>query len=249
MSDALVRAVGWPATILHGDAAVYDRWRWVRDNLAAGPVRTLDAGCGSGAFSLYAARRGNRVLGLSFDRENHDKAVRRASVLGLKNVEFRVGDLRRLHEFGEELGTFDQVICLETIEHILDDQKLVTDLAARLNPGGRLLLTTPYKHYKPLLGDHLSEGEDGGHVRYGYTRDELEALFTRAGLVVEREEYLSGWVTQRLINLFRRLGRVSPAIGWAVTLPLRAAQVVDRPVTNALSYPYLSVALVGVKRA
>lgn len=248
MSDALVRVVGWPATILHGDAAVFDRWRWVRDNLAAGPVRTLDAGCGSGAFSLYAARRGNRVLGLSFDRENHDKAVRRAAMLGLTNVEFRVGDLRRLDEFGGELGTFDQIICLETIEHILDDQKLVTDLAARLNPGGRLLLTTPYKHYKPLLGDRLSEVEDGGHVRYGYTRDELEALFTRAGLAVEREEYLSGWVTQRLINLFRRLGRVSPALGWALTLPLRAGQAVDRPLTNALSYPYLSVALVGVKR-
>ena len=248
MSDALVRVVGWPATILHGDPAVYDRWRWVRDTLAPGPVRTLDAGCGSGAFSLYAARRGNRVLGLSFDRENHDKACRRAAMLKLENVEFRVGDLRRLDQFGAELGTFDQILCLETIEHILDDQKLVTDLAARLNPGGRLLMTTPYKHYKPLLGDRLSEAEDGGHVRYGYTRAELEALFTAAGLELQSEQYLSGWVTQRLINTFRRLGRISSPLAWACTLPLRAGQVLDRALTNALAYPYLSVAVVGVKR-
>lgn len=248
MSDVLIRTFGWRAAMFHGDAAVFDRWRWLRRHITPGPVRTLDAGCGSGAFSLFAATQGNRVLGLSFDAANQQKAERRARAAGVQNAEFRTGDLRRLDEFAGELGEFDQILCLETIEHIWNDAKLVADLAALLRPGGRLLLTTPYKEYRPLLGDHVSPTEDGGHVRYGYSHDELRALFTAAGLDVVAEEFISGWMTQRLINVFRRVSRVNTGLGWAVTLPLRALQVVDRPVTAALSYPHLSIAAVGVKK-
>jgi 2-polyprenyl-3-methyl-5-hydroxy-6-metoxy-1,4-benzoquinol methylase len=248
MSNVLVKALGWRATILHGDPAVVDRWKWLRRHLAAGPLDTFDAGCGSGAFTLYAASVGNRAVGMSFDRANQQKAEERGRILGLANARFVAGDLRELDRLPERLGPFDQVICCETLEHILDDGKLVADLAALLRPGGRLLVTTPYKHYRPLRGDRVSDVEDGGHVRWGYTHEELRALLAAHGLDVVAEEYLTGAVTQKLMNLMRRVGEVSALAAWGVTFPLRVLRVLDPLVTSLTGYPPLSVAVVGVRR-
>jgi SAM-dependent methyltransferase len=184
---------------------------------------------------------------MSFDTANQSKAEERARILGLENVHFVTGDLRELERHAPSLGTFDQIICLETIEHILDDRKLIADLAALLNPGGRLLLTTPYKGYKPLLGDKLSDQEDGGHVRWGYTHEELNEMFSGCGLQIITADYVSGFVSQQLGNLMRLLGRLNPTGAWAATFPLRIFQSIDRVVTRALNYPYLSVAVVGLK--
>ncbi|MBD0320348.1 MAG: class I SAM-dependent methyltransferase [Gemmatimonadetes bacterium] len=248
MSNTLVKLLGWKATILHGDPAVVDRWKWLRRHLRGGAVDTFDAGCGSGAFTLYAASVGNRAVGMSFDEANQRKAEERARILGLPGARFVVGDLRALRDYPQALGPFDQVICCETIEHILDDGRLVADLAALLRPGGRLLLTTPYRHYRPLRGDRVSEVEDGGHVRWGYTHDELRALFAPHGLEVVAEEYVTGAVTQKLMNLMRRIGEVDARAAWAITFPLRLLRVLDRPVTALTRYPALSVASVAVKR-
>jgi 2-polyprenyl-3-methyl-5-hydroxy-6-metoxy-1,4-benzoquinol methylase len=248
MADALVKLMGWPATILHGDPAVFDRWRWLKQHLRGGPLRTLDAGCGSGAYTLYAAKRGNDALGLSWDDAQNEKARRRAALLGLRNAAFRPVDLRELDRHARSLGTFDQIICFETIEHIRDDAKLVRDLAALLEPGGRLLLTTPYKHYHPLLGDEVSDVEDGRHVRWGYTHDEMRDLFRAAGLEVVVADYVSGYVTQKLMNFERRVTRAIGRAGWAATFPLRPLAIFDAPLTRALRYPHLSIAVVGVKR-
>lgn len=245
-SDILVRLVGPKATVLHGDPCVFDRWRWLRRHLKAGALRTLDAGCGSGAFSFYSATIGNECLGISFSAPGVENARRRAVLLGLSNAKFRLGDLRDLAAFG--LAPFDQIICAETIEHIRDDRKLVADFAALLKPSGRLLLTTPFAHYKPMVGDMVHEREEGGHVRAGYTHQELRALLDSCGMDTAYEGFISGVVSQQLTNLMRIVARVDNRLAWATTFPLRALQVLDRPLTLLTRYPYLSVAIVGIKR-
>jgi hypothetical protein len=90
--------------------------------------------------------------------------------------------------------------------------------------------------------------EDGGHVRWGYTHEELRALFAPHGLEVVAEEYVTGAVTQKLMNLMRRIGEVDARAAWALTFPLRILRVLDRPVTALTRYPALSVASVAVKR-
>ena len=123
MNNSLIRLIGWPATVLHGDPAVFDRWMWLKRHLQPGELRTLDAGSGSGAFTMYAARLGNEAVGISFDKRNNRVARERAELLGLPNVRFIDADLRELANQASELGEFDQIICLETIEHIKDDEE------------------------------------------------------------------------------------------------------------------------------
>jgi 2-polyprenyl-3-methyl-5-hydroxy-6-metoxy-1,4-benzoquinol methylase len=248
MTDPVIRILGWRAMFIQGDPMVYDRWRWLRRYLRAGPLRTLDAGCGNGAFTMYAARIGNDAVGISFDTANNRKAAARAAMLGLSGAQFVQGDLCKLDTMHAELGAFDQVICLETIEHIMDDHKLARDLAAMLKPNGRLFLSAPYTGCPPMRGDKISAIENGDHVRWGYTHDEMRALLSEAGLATVSEEYCSGIVSREIGNLERAVAQINPTLGWAATFPLRVLQIADRAATDALSAPYLSIAVVAGKR-
>jgi SAM-dependent methyltransferase len=248
MEHLIVRLIGWRATLLHGDPCVYDRWRWLKRHLRGGALRTLDAGCGSGAFAMYAAMIGNEAVGVTLGAREVDVARVRARMLGLSRASFVQADLRELDRLGSSLGTFDQIMCLETMEHIRADAKLVRDLAALLRPGGRLLVTTPYKHYRRLIGDRLSDTEDGGHVRWGYTHDEMRQLFVQCGLEPVALETTSGVISQQLTNLQRVCSRVHVRVAWAATLPLRVLQPLDAFLSRWLEYPPLSIAVVGVKR-
>ena len=248
MKDIFIRLIGWRAAIFHGDPTVYDRWKWIRRHLSHGTLRTLDVGCGSGAFTMYAAKIGNESVGISSDDRNCETAIKRANILGLKNIKIIQADLRDLDNYFNTLGTFDQIMCLETIEHILDDKKLISDLSTLLKPGGRLVLTAPFKYYKPLLGDKLSDREDGGHVRWGYTHDEMRSLFNQCRMDIIVEEYISGIISRQLTHYMRILGKLHARIAWTVIFPFRIFQVFDSSLTKLIGYPYLSIGVMGKKR-
>lgn len=246
MRDALLHILGWKGLVLHGDPMVYDRWKWLRRHLKPGNLRTLDAGCGNGCFTMYAASIGNDAYGLSYDEEQTTTAERRAKLLGLTNAHFRQMDLRQLPEHAGSLGTFDQIICTEVIEHVLDDAGLVRNLANLLKPGGRLLLTTPFEGHHALYKEKLSETEDGGHVRWGYSDAMLRKLFDACSLKTEVVEYTGGVWLQKLTTA----GRIGGTrIGWAATAPFRLLNFLDAPLTMLLRTPAFGIAAVASKQA
>jgi SAM-dependent methyltransferase len=252
MPDTLLRAIGWHSLLLHGDPCVLDRWLWLRRHARAGAVRTFDAGCGNGAFSIYAARRGNQVVSASFSATELDRARHRAELLGVEGIDFRTLDLRELAQQHVLMGRFDQVFCLETIEHLLDDQGLLSSLADMLQPGGQLLLTAPFDGHRALYSEerHPRGVEDGAHVRYGYSPQRLRDLAEGAGLEVQHEDFVSGFVSQKVTNLMRRLThRLGRAGAWLITAPLRPLVLFDRPLSRLVRYPRLSVAVVAEKRS
>jgi SAM-dependent methyltransferase len=252
MFDFLLRIFGWRFLLITGDPCVLDRWMWLRRQLRTGGLRTFDAGCGNGGFSIFAAHVGNEVVAASFAASDQESARRRAEILGVEGIDFRVIDLRELEDHRGELGEFDQIICLETIEHIADDESVVKSLAAMLRPGGRMLLSTPFDRHRPLYTEdpRPSPVEDGSHVRYGYSQERLRQIAASAGLEVEDERLVSGVVSQKLTDLMRRLSARTGLLGaWLVLLPLRALAVFDTPLTRLLRYPYLTVALCAVKPA
>jgi len=250
MSDLLLRLLGWRSLLVTGDPCVLDRWLWLRRFLRKGPQRTFDAGSGNGAFSIYAGLSGNEVLGASFSEPEQAAARSRAGALGLDRVQFRVIDLRNLPRLASGLGSFDQIICLETIEHLSDDETLVRGLAGLLRPGGQILLSAPFDAHRPLFTEEREPSplEDGSHVRYGYSRERLAALASAAGLQVREESFISGVVSQKLTNLMRRLTlRLGRPAAWLVLAPLRWLVILDAPLSRLLRYPYLSVAIVATK--
>jgi len=251
MADTVLGIVGWRSLLLHGDPCVLDRWLWLRRHARDGALRTLDAGCGNGAFSIYAARRGNEVVAVSLSADELRKARRRAKRLHVRGIDFRMMDLRELDRHRSSLGGFEQIFCLETVEHVNDDEQLLASLAALLVPGGRLLLTAPFDEHHALYSEqrYPSGVEDGSHVRYGYSQQRLRQIAERAGLRITHESLLSGLISQKVTNLMRRLTRrTSRRVAWLAILPLRPLVVLDRPLSHLVRYPRLSVAACAEKQ-
>lgn len=245
----LIRLFGYRAGFIHGDTAVLDRWKFVCRHLprTRNGERVFDAGCGTGAFSIGLASRGYETIGLSWDKRNQKTAQHRAGLVGLKNVTFPIGDLRNLGEMSEFAGKFEYVLSLENIEHVLDDRKLLQDLAKCLKPGGWLVLSAPNKDYKAVTAEDdgpFEIVENGWHVRRGYTRAMLEELCQQSGLKVEEVGSCTGFVSQKLTWLIRRGGR----LGWLLALPFRIVPaLLDPLIAKLFRYPDFSITLVAYK--
>ncbi|KAF5434011.1 Ubiquinone/menaquinone biosynthesis C-methylase UbiE [Candidatus Methanophagaceae archaeon] len=96
----------------------------------------------------------------------------------------------------------DVVFCLDLIEHIEEDNKLVKELARVLKIDGKVILTTPMQNgiSFPLLNRKKTEviNISWGHVRKGYTLEAIEQLFQNNGLAIVRKDkyfnFISRWV-------------------------------------------------------
>ena len=149
--------------------------------------RVLDLGCGGGrhAFELY--RHGANVV--AFDLDPAELApvtsmFAAMQVAGEASPQAGAtaisGDATAM-PFGD--GTFDRVIAAEVLEHVLDDQRAMNELARVLRPGGLAAITVPSWLPERICWALSTEYHQvpGGHVRI-YTRVELEAKLARAGL-------------------------------------------------------------------
>jgi len=245
--NLLVRVLGFPATLIHGDTLVWDRWRWLKTRLKEHQGTLLDVGCGSGAFTIGAARMGYDALGLSWDKRNQTVAAERATIANVQGAHFDVCDVRHLGERSDLSNQVDVVVCLETIEHIQDDHKLLVDIRMCLKPGGVLLLTTPNRQFRaigPLPDDGpLSVVEDGGHVRRGYLESDLRTLCEGAGMQVDDISYCSGFLSQKITYLLRVSSKLNRYLGWTIVLPLRLLPFLDVFLGRVFHWPPYSICL------
>jgi 2-polyprenyl-3-methyl-5-hydroxy-6-metoxy-1,4-benzoquinol methylase len=249
----LVKLFGFPATLIHGDTLVLDRWWWLKKRLpvTANGESLIDIGCGTGSFSIGAALRGYKSLGLSWDERNQRVAEERARLCHAQFAYFEVLDVRKLDIRDDLNEKFDVAICFENIEHILDDKKLILDIAKSLKPGGHLLLTTPYYYYRAITAmdnGPFHQIEEGWHVRRGYTKVMLQELCELAGLRLESFSFCSGFLSQKITCLQRLLSKIHPLLGWVVILPLRPLPLIfDGMITDFLQYPYYSICMEAYK--
>jgi SAM-dependent methyltransferase len=65
--------------------------------------------------------------------------------------------------------SMDAVICLEVLEHLIDDRSALLEMLRVLRPGGILIIAVPYTYYWPAYLQLM------GHYRH-YTRDSLGDL-------------------------------------------------------------------------
>jgi SAM-dependent methyltransferase len=249
----LIKIFGFSAALTHGDTLVLDRWKWLKSKL---PVTNngetvLDVGCGTGYFSMGAALRGYEALGLSWDERNQEIAAQRAKICNAERASFSVQDVRFLDEREDLAEKFDVVICTENIEHVINDRKLLKDIARCIKPGGRLLLTAPNLLYVGMSRDDLGPFqtvENGGHVRRGYSEAMLRELCQEAKLVPNGFSYCSGFLSQKITGLLRVISRIHPLLGWACVLPLRILPpYLDGLITPMFSRPGFSICLEAYK--
>jgi magnesium-protoporphyrin O-methyltransferase len=100
---------------------------WLPSNMSG--ARLLDAGCGTGALSIEAARRGARVVAVDLSPTLVSVARERIPVdLDASALEFRSGDM-----LDPKLGQFDFVVAMDSLIHYrpADTCRIMAGLAAR----------------------------------------------------------------------------------------------------------------------
>jgi len=147
------------------------------------PRRIADAGCGRGMITLACARRfpAAEVFGVDLDEDQNRVNSEIAKKVGFKKVQFVTMDAMKL----PELGRFDLIISMDMLEHLDDDLGAVKMFYEALEPGGYMLIHVPHLT-RNIFGWQRENWMDiDGHVRPGYTKDELTRLLARGGFHVK----------------------------------------------------------------
>jgi len=168
-----------------------ERYGWAAEHLCPGPI--LDAGCGNGAGTQTLMA--GPVVGVDADKLAITEGAAFADrgnylCAGLENGEWM-----------KHYDGFKNIVCLDVIEHIKEDEKVMWAFAKTLPKGGRLLITTPNG------ANYLFEMWDGDdefpHLRH-YTLETLTFLVEQAGFKVLEVWHQPGEMQRK----------ESPKLGW-----------------------------------
>lgn len=157
---------------------------WQSDEHGFRPLqgkRALDVGCGAGLLAEPLARLGAKVTAIDAAPGLIAAAELHARGQGL-DIDYRVAPVEDL------TGEFDLVTSMEVIEHVADPRAFIAALAARVAPGGLLILSTPNATgWSKLLMITVAEGVGaiprGTHDFDKFIAPErMKALLAGAGL-------------------------------------------------------------------
>ena len=132
-----------------------------------GEKRVIDVGCGNGAVAGLLHGLGYHVVGIDASEEGIRQATREHP-----QVRFVQGSVYEAPS--STLGRFPAAICLEVIEHLYSPRLLVKTLRELLEPGGKLILSTPYHGYlknialalSGRMDQHFTALWDHGHIKF-----------------------------------------------------------------------------------
>ncbi|MCH8495830.1 MAG: class I SAM-dependent methyltransferase [Balneolales bacterium] len=168
--------------------------QWYGENVlqiekSKGTVRILDAGCGFGQYDRFMLRAfpGAKIDAVDvkqdylddckfFFKKDIDDGFIRFSKKDLLDPKIK----KKYH----------MVLCVDVLEHIEEDVKVMKNMCEVLKPGGYFLMHSP-SH----LAEDDADGDEsfvGEHARPGYSKEELSEKFRAAGLEPVHLSYTYG---------------------------------------------------------
>lgn len=179
-------------------------------------LHCLDIGSDNGVISYLLRERSG--IWKSADLDEHTVDSIRELV---KHDVFQIDGLRTPFADNE----FDRVVIVDFLEHVETDEKFIDELFRIIKPGGELLINVPHIKNSLLRQFRLAIGqtdEKHGHVRPGYTVDDLTALLMGKFKIIAHKTY-SKFFSEAIdtlmtfaLDLLKRGGAKSQK-GWIVT--------------------------------
>ena len=119
------------------------------------PIEVADLGSGEGLLSELLARRAAKVVAVDNSPKMVEFGARKARGNGLKNLEFRLGDLQCPPIADESV---DLVILSQALHHAADPEAAVRAAFRILRPAGQVIILDLLRHQfekaRELYGDH-----------------------------------------------------------------------------------------------
>lgn len=156
----------------------------------SGDWNMLDAGCGFGQYDRFILSEFKNVTVDSVDVKKdylRDNKHYFEDDVEKGRIRFYYADLVQF----ETEKTFDMAICIDVLEHIQQDVRVMTNISHHLKKGGYFLMHSP-SHYSEEDGDE-DDSFVGEHARPGYSKEEISAKLKQAGLQPEKVHYTYGF--------------------------------------------------------
>jgi len=136
------------------------------------PMTIADLGAGEGSFALLLAERATRVIAVDTSAKmlevGRDQALRH----GVKNVEFRHGDMEEIPIADAEV---DLVFFSQSLHHALHPERALQDAHRILVPGGRIVILDLARHrFEEAREMYADEW-------LGFSEADLESMLAKAG--------------------------------------------------------------------
>ncbi|ASB49299.1 class I SAM-dependent methyltransferase [Alkalitalea saponilacus] len=157
----------------------------------------LDAGSGFGQYVWRMSQMGKdfQITGVDVKQEQIEDCNLFFKKKKLHNrITFKQADLTKF----SEPKTYHLILSVDVMEHIAEDEKVMSKLNQSLKSGGMLIISTPSDQGGSDTHHHHQEnqGEVTGfideHVRDGYNATEIKEKLKRAGFTSVKVEYSYG---------------------------------------------------------
>ncbi len=174
-----------------------DRWLSCRET----GLQVLDLGSATGGNTLHISSLGHQVTSVEYSEIG-------VAIQQQKGIKVIQADARRL-PFQD--SSFDLIVCLDVLEHIIEDDLAASEIFRVLKPGGRFLISVPED---PRLWS--AHDVAVSHIRR-YSKEELVKLMIGTGLTC-REVWSTLVFLRPAIILARKfsksssLGKMNPVL-------------------------------------
>lgn len=120
-------------------------------------MKLLEIGCGSGGVAVRIAEKyGTSVVGIDVNESAVSAAIERAEQRGVSDsVEFHTADANETLPF--PANKFDVVFCNDSINHLKERNRVLSDWNRVLRSGGRCLYTDPIVVTGTLTSTEIAE--------------------------------------------------------------------------------------------
>jgi SAM-dependent methyltransferase len=167
-----VSQADWAVSLFRRSVLKQAKFRRIESLLDEPSGKTnLDIGADNGVISYLLRQRGGRWYSADLD----ERAVESIRQL-VRNDVYQLSGAKTPFED----TTFDQVVVVDYLEHIVDDAGFARELQRIVKPGGNVIINVPHLKPKSWLNRFRHAigltDEWHGHVRPGYTASELGAL-------------------------------------------------------------------------
>ncbi len=154
-------------------------------------ISIYDAGTGYGQYSYFMARRlqPDNIYAVDIKEDWINNCKSFFSQRGLKNVSFGIEDLTKI----DHVSQFDLILCVDVMEHIVDDTSVFQNFYNALKKDGFLVINTPSIYGGSDAHEDEDESFIGEHARTGYSFEDLEAKLKPIGFSIYQKKYTYGF--------------------------------------------------------
>ena len=174
-------------------------WRSMRKLSIREVANVLDAGCGGGKYAKEIARRFPRMKVVAMDKNLQCLEEEHTS-----NISFMQRDLLDL----DDIDKYDFIYCIDVLEHIPDNLKVLKNFYRALKKNGYLYAHIPYDVNKKRIFPErffvkFNEWKNKEHIGKQYSLYELMSILEKMGFEIVEAKHTFGSLGQLAWELDR----------------------------------------------